>query len=62
MTKRKSLSQDHTLADRLAEHARVARVDAEKLPPGQARDALLDKVREIETASLFHDLLGAPTG
>jgi len=49
MPKRNRLKQTASLEERLTERARQAREDVEKLPPGEERDALIQKIREIES-------------
>ena len=49
MPKRNGLKQTASLEERLTERARQAREDVEKLPPGEERDALIQKIREIES-------------
>lgn len=39
--------------------ASIARDDAEGLPPGKDRDALLKKARQLETASHINERLGS---
>ncbi len=40
--------------------ASIAREDAESLPPGKDRDALLNKARQLETASHINEWLSSP--
>jgi hypothetical protein len=47
---RRRSKQTRTPEERLADRASIAREDVEKLPSGKERDALLDKIRETETA------------
>ena len=42
------------------EQARAARLEAEKLPNGAARDALLRTARQLETASQMNEWLTSP--
>ena len=42
--------------------ASIAREDAESLPPGKDRDALLNKARQLETASHINEWLSSPRG
>jgi len=50
MQKRRRLKQTVSLADRLARFAKEVGEKASSLPPGPARDELLNKVRQAETA------------
>ena len=45
---RKKIHHDQSLDERLAERAHEARKQADLLPPGKLRDALLEKVRQYE--------------
>jgi hypothetical protein len=49
-----------TLDERLSSHVQRAREQVELVPPGEERDALVQKLREIEGAIFFHRLLGTP--
>jgi hypothetical protein len=51
MNRRRRLKQSTPLKDRLAEWADEVRAQAQKLPPGAERDALLKKLRRADTAS-----------
>ena len=42
------------------EQARAARREAEKLPPGAERDALMRTARQLETASQMNEWLTSP--
>lgn len=61
MQKRRRIKQTASLEERLTGLARKAREDVELLPAGRARDALLQKIREIEAATLFNQFLRTPT-
>jgi len=50
MQKRRHFKQTVSLADRLSTFAKEAAEKAAGLPPGPARDELLKKVRQAETA------------
>jgi hypothetical protein len=50
MQKRRRSKQETTLQDRVEEWAKQVREQADRLPPGPDRDALLKKVRQTETA------------
>ncbi|OMI05977.1 hypothetical protein BSN85_23920 [Bradyrhizobium brasilense] len=50
MQKRRRIKQTVSLADRLARFAKEAGERASSLPPGPAKDELLKKVRQAETA------------
>jgi hypothetical protein len=60
MSKRKRTKHATTLAERLAEQARIVQEDMEKLSPGDERDAMVQKFREIEAAINFNRALGTP--
>lgn len=51
MLKRRRFKQTLSLKERLSSFANDLRKRADKLPPGPARDDLLDKVRQADTAS-----------
>lgn len=53
MQKRRRLKQTVSLTDRLAQFAKAAGEKASGLPPGRARDELLRKVSQAETALRF---------
>ena len=44
-------SKPHSLYDNIAAEQSRLREQAASLPPGSQKDALLDKVRQLETAS-----------
>jgi hypothetical protein len=48
--KRNRFKQDTTLQARLTRFASDVRHEAEKLPPGEAREALLKKLRSADAA------------
>lgn len=54
---RKRVHHKLTFNERLADHARKARRQAELLPDGKARDALLEKARQFESQISFNDKL-----
>jgi hypothetical protein len=58
---RRHIKHTVTLEERLSELARQAREDVEKLPPGKERDGLIQKLRQIESAVHFNELLQAPS-
>ena len=55
MQKRRRFRQNISLQDRLAAWATEVRAQADKLPPGPERDALLKRARQAETASHIED-------
>lgn len=58
---RRQFTQTKTFQERLAEEAQMCREAAEKLPPGShARELLLRRVRQAETASHINDWLTSP--
>jgi len=50
----------HSLEERLAEEAKRLREEAELLPPGAVRDAVLRKARRAETGSHVSEWLRSP--
>ena len=60
MNNRRRLKQSAPLKDRLAEWADDLRAQAQKLPPGAERDALLKKLRQADTASHLDDWANSP--
>lgn len=52
--------QTEPLQDRLAKWAEEVREQAEQLPPGPERDALLRKVKQADTASHLEDWATSP--
>jgi hypothetical protein len=58
---RKSIKHKATLDERLAEEARRFKEAAEQQPPGTlARELLLRRARQAETASRMNDWLSSP--
>lgn len=54
---RHRFNYDTTLEERIVDLARRVRSDMETLPPCKKRDDLVQKLREIETAADFNQLL-----
>jgi hypothetical protein len=48
------------LEERFIDEARRSRAEAEKLPPGSERDALLKKARQANTAAHLTDWVESP--
>jgi len=46
--------------DRMAREAKRARAQAETMPPGEARHALTEKARHVETAAQISEWLRSP--
>jgi len=46
--------------ERLAAQAKLLKEEAQSLPPGRARDALLRRVRQIEATVKVNDWLSSP--
>jgi hypothetical protein len=46
--------EPRSLLERLEGHAKKAREDLEKLPPGEKHDALVQRIREIQRAIDFN--------
>nr|WP_019199782.1 hypothetical protein [Afipia birgiae] len=55
-----SLSTHDPIARKWKIIADIARNEAEKLPPGKDRDALLKKARQLDTASHINEWLSSP--
>ena len=58
--KRRRFKQQLSLQDRLAAWAKGVTEQAEQLPPGPERDALLKKTRQANTASHIEDWAHSP--
>jgi hypothetical protein len=58
MSRRRSFS--HTFEDRIAAEKASTEAKAAKLKPGPEKDALLKKIRQLETASHINDWLSSP--
>ncbi len=57
---RRRVKQIQSLEERLAEEAKRLRKEAKRLPPGAAREALLQKARQAETGSHISEWLRSP--
>ena len=57
---RRSFKQDLSFQDRLNEFAKNAREQADALPPGPEREALIKKARQAETAQHLEDWANSP--
>jgi hypothetical protein len=53
-------SHPHTFEERLAEQKARLEKEASKLKPGPARDDLLKKARQIDTATHINNWLNSP--
>jgi hypothetical protein len=53
-------SVPHTFEERLAAEKKRLEQQAERLPPGPAKDQLLQKIEQIETASRIDKWLSSP--
>jgi len=60
MAERRRFKQIHSLEERLADEAKRLREEAELLPPGAVRDAVLRKARRAETGSHVSEWLRSP--
>jgi hypothetical protein len=58
--KRQRIKSKATFEERLAEEARRFKEAAEKQPPGTARELLLRRARQAETASNINNWLSSP--
>jgi hypothetical protein len=57
---RRRIKHSGTFEERLAEEAERFRKAAEEAPPGMARELLLRRARQAETASHMNDWLRSP--
>lgn len=57
---RRRIKLEKSSRERLAEEAQYFRHEALKLPPGTARELLLRRARQTETASPMDDWLKSP--
>ena len=57
---RKKIHHDQSFAERLSERAHEARKQADLLPPGDLRDALLEKARQYEAQISLDAFLSNP--
>lgn len=60
MNTRRRFKQTTSLEERLAEQAQRLRKEAHGTPPGVARDKILRRARQAETAAHIQDWLGSP--
>jgi hypothetical protein len=60
MQKRRRFKQIQSLEKRLAEEARQLRAQAQELPPGSDREALLRRARHDEAAAHLTEWLTSP--
>ena len=58
--RRRRFKQTETFEQRLAQEAIRFRTAAEELPPGTARELLMRRARQAETASHMSDWLRSP--
>ena len=58
--RRRRFKQTETFEQRLAQEAIRFRMAAEELPPGTARELLMRRARQAETASHMSDWLRSP--
>ena len=56
--KRHRFKQDRAVGERLIKEARLARQKAGQLPPGEEREKLLKKAREVDGATQIDDSSG----
>ena len=57
---RRRFKQTTSFKDRLADWAKIVRKQAEKLPPGHERDALLKKASQADVAAHLDDWANSP--
>lgn len=55
-----SLLKQDPIAEKWKAIAEIARDEAQALPPGKERDALLKKARQLDTASHINEWLSSP--
>lgn len=60
MRRRRRFDQTTSLEERLAEEAKRLLEEAQKLPCGPSRDALMRRARQAETGSLVSEWLRSP--
>jgi hypothetical protein len=60
MIKRRRFKQIMSLEERLADEAKHLREEAELLPPGPSREAVLRRARQAETGSHVSEWLRSP--
>ena len=60
MSERRHIKHDHSLDERLADQARRLKDQARVLPHGAAREMLLRKARQAETAAHMTEWLTSP--
>ena len=53
-------SRDHTFEQNIAVQKAKAEAELAKLEPGPQKDALLNRIRQLETASRINDWLSSP--
>lgn len=58
--RRRRINHTSSLEDRLADQAQRFREQANTLPPGKERDALIRKARQAETASHISEWVASP--
>lgn len=57
---RRHIEQTNTLGERLTQEAQRLRQEAQALPVGPERDALLHKARQVETSAHLDQWLSSP--
>jgi hypothetical protein len=57
---RRRFKQTQSLEERLSEESKRLREEAKLLPPGAARDEIIRKARQAETASRMNEWLTSP--
>lgn len=60
MQQRRRFTHSSTLEERLSEDTDQLREQAKRLPPGPARDRVLQRIRQNETASHMSEWLSSP--
>jgi hypothetical protein len=57
---RRRFKQTESLEERLRHQSKRIRLKADSLPPGEERDQLLKKVRDVDMAARIQDWLRSP--
>jgi hypothetical protein len=60
MVQRRRFKQQTSFLDRVEEWAKRVRAEADALPPGLDRDALLQKIEQAETAKHLEQWVSSP--
>ncbi|MDI3562507.1 hypothetical protein [Bradyrhizobium sp. Arg816] len=58
---RRRFKQTESLGERLRHQSKRIRLKSDSLPPGEERDQLLKKVRDVDMAARIQDWLRSPS-